>query len=358
MENGLLIKKQLLQQYVQTHNKTNSISIVNEQKDPFLIVDLQGDILYASRKSETVLGYTKPELMRMNAYTLLSFGSYFTKDRVTSRVIPFYKKNEPVSTELNVTIIPIYESEEQIGLYLVFHTKDFEEQKEGTLKAEEEWKSLVDKNTVAAQLVAEFSRDIQYNITIIKGFVELIKRGYGYKEYYKLVESELARLDLVLRELSMLMLSNNRDIGMYSMRELLSEVLTLLKHQAYLNNIEFEEEFIFTKSKIYGDKNQLKLIFISLLKNAIEAMPEGGKVLVEARNNGDDTILIRIKDEGLGIPLDLLGKIGHSRFTTKKGGTGLGLIVSRQIIDDHYGTITFVTDQKGTAVEINLPVCE
>ncbi|MGY3714943.1 PAS domain-containing protein [Sutcliffiella cohnii] len=235
MENSLLIKKQLLQQYVQTHNKTNSITIVNEQKDPFLIVDLQGDILYASRKSETVLGYTEKELTRENANTLLSLGSNLTKDKVTSRVIPFYKKNEPVSTELNVTIIPIYESGKQIGLYLVFQTIDVEE--EGTFKAREEWKALNDKNIVATQLVAEFSHYIQYNITLIKGFVELIKRGYGYKEYYKLVESELARLDLVLRELSMLMLSNNRDISMYSMRELLSEVLTLLKHQAYLYRV-------------------------------------------------------------------------------------------------------------------------
>lgn len=357
MENSLLIKRQLLQKYVQTHVKTNGISIVNEQKDPFLIIDLQGDILYASRKSETVLGYTEKELRRKNAYTLLSFGSNLTKDKVTSRVIPFYKKNEPVLTELNVTIIPIYESGKQIGLYLVFQTIDVEE--EGTFKAREEWKALNDKNIVATQLVAEFSHDIQYNITLIKGFVELIKRGYGYEEYYKLVESELARLDLVLKELSMLILFNKREIGMYRMIDLLSDVLTLLKHQAYLNNIEFEEEFLLpTKSKIYGDKNQLKLIFISLLKNAIEAMPEGGKVLVEARNTGDDTILIRIKDEGMGIPLDLLGKIGHSRFTTKKGGTGLGVIVSRQIIDEHYGTITFVTDQRGTAVEISLPICE
>src|SRR5699024_290136 len=84
---------------------------------------------------------------------------------------------------------------------------------------------------------------------------------------------------------------------------------------------------------IYCEENQLKQVLIDLLKNAIEAMPAGGEVKLEAKESDDGHVLIRIIDQGCGIPEENLSKLDQPFYTTKEQGTGLGLMVSRNIIE-------------------------
>ncbi|MGF9826660.1 ATP-binding protein, partial [Brevibacillus agri] len=98
-------------------------------------------------------------------------------------------------------------------------------------------------------------------------------------------------------------------------------------------------------------------VFINILKNAIEAMPNGGRITIQLQQLGD-SLSVRIQDQGEGIGEERIQKLGEPFYTTKEKGTGLGLMISYKIIQAHQGNMKISSQRnKGTTVEITLPVC-
>ena len=107
------------------------------------------------------------------------------------------------------------------------------------------------------------------------------------------------------------------------------------------------------------DEKQLKQVFINLIKNAIEAMPNGGRIKINSKVLKEHKIHISIQDEGCGIDDKNILNLGEPFFTTKKDGTGLGLMISSQIINDHKGSMKFESNYgKGTNVLVTLPILQ
>jgi two-component system, NtrC family, nitrogen regulation sensor histidine kinase NtrY len=110
-------------------------------------------------------------------------------------------------------------------------------------------------------------------------------------------------------------------------------------------------------AEIVADKDQILRVFNNLIKNAQQAIPEDkiGKISIDIREN-ENSFIIQVMDNGVGIPVDQQSKIFVPYFTTKSTGTGLGLAMVRQIIENHNGTIDFSTSEdKGTTFTITLP---
>lgn len=104
-----------------------------------------------------------------------------------------------------------------------------------------------------------------------------------------------------------------------------------------------------------ADPKSLTQAVINLIKNALEAMPDGGDILLSTRLRGN-FVEIRVTDTGLGIPAKNLDKIFDVYFSTKKSGTGLGLATTKRIVEEHGGSIHFVSEEgKGTSFSIELP---
>jgi two-component system, sporulation sensor kinase A len=141
-----------------------------------------------------------------------------------------------------------------------------------------------------------------------------------------------------------------------TIRLLLEQVLALMESQVLLNNIQVEKRYNLKEESIFGDENQLKQVFINYIKNAIEAMPDGGKLVVEGSMYANENVQIRIIDQGCGIPADIIDRISEPFYTTKENGTGLGMPVSYQIIEEHKGKINIKSSTDGTCIEVNLPV--
>lgn len=122
-----------------------------------------------------------------------------------------------------------------------------------------------------------------------------------------------------------------------------------------MHNIQIEATYE-QVPPIYCEPRQLKQVFINILKNAIEVMPNGGTITVSVEHVGDD-IRIAIRDEGSGIPKDKIKKLGAPFYTTKERGTGLGLMVSYKIIEEHHGRIDVESEVGvGTTFYITLPI--
>ena len=137
---------------------------------------------------------------------------------------------------------------------------------------------------------------------------------------------------------------------------LIKDVVTLINTQAIMNNIQILVQYEPNVQAIVCEENQLKQVFINLLKNAIEAMPNGGIIEVKVKLQKEGNVSVYITDQGVGIPEHQIPKLGEPFYTTKEKGTGLGLMTSFKIIENHHGKINISSKiNKGTTVEVILP---
>lgn len=145
-----------------------------------------------------------------------------------------------------------------------------------------------------------------------------------------------------------------------SVRDVLESTAVLINNELLVNNITLEMKFDDGFSRIRGHHQNLQQVFLNLLLNAIEAMHNGGELIILTSVEGN-SVRIDISDTGIGIPEEHLGKIFDPFFTTKEvgKGTGLGLSVSYGIIEKHHGSIVAKSEAgKGTTVSVLLPISE
>jgi signal transduction histidine kinase len=134
-------------------------------------------------------------------------------------------------------------------------------------------------------------------------------------------------------------------------KALLKEVLSTFKIP---KRIEVADET--TDDPMIVDKEKLKRVFVNIIKNAIAAMPKGGKLTISSRKI-DDSIAISFTDTGVGMSKEVLEKIWTPFFTTKAKGLGLGLPICKRIVEAHEGKITLEsTPNKGTTFTVTIPV--
>ncbi|MBW7458041.1 PAS domain S-box protein, partial [Paenibacillus sepulcri] len=183
-----------------------------------------------------------------------------------------------------------------------------------------------EKLYVAGQLAAGIAHEIRNPLTSLKGFLQLLASGrHNNKNYFDIMKSELNRIESIVSELLMLSKPQIYELSHKDIRQIMNDTITLLEAQAILHNIEMEWSPGQEPLWVLGVENQLKQVFINVIKNAIEAMLDGGRILIRCIRE-DDQIMVRIEDYGPGIPEEQMAKIGQPFYTTKEKGTGLGLM--------------------------------
>jgi two-component system NtrC family sensor kinase len=142
--------------------------------------------------------------------------------------------------------------------------------------------------------------------------------------------------------------------------QLVRDTVQLAKNQIKLSNVEIDQMIDSNLPPVYGDRKLLIQVFLNLFLNAVDAMPEGGKLSVRATGTRQsDYLSVQISDTGCGIPENIIGSIFNPFFTRKPGGkgTGLGLAVSKGIIERHGGRIEVESVVGvGTTFTIHLPI--
>lgn len=213
-----------------------------------------------------------------------------------------------------------------------------------------------EKLYVAGQLAAGIAHEIRNPLTSLKGFLQLIVSGRkNNSSYYDIMNSELDRIEDIVSELLMLSKPQVYQLSYHDVRNMMRDTIKLLETQAILHNTSIDADYGNEPLWVYGVENQVKQVFINVIKNAIEAMIDGGSIRVKLYRTGDE-VFVQIHDEGPGIGEDQLAKMGQPFYTTKEKGTGLGLMVSYKIVDNHRGRIRVNSEiGKGTVFEIMLP---
>ncbi|MED4403757.1 PAS domain S-box protein [Metabacillus fastidiosus] len=214
-----------------------------------------------------------------------------------------------------------------------------------------------EKLSVAGQLAAGIAHEIRNPLTAIKGFLQLMQpEKMNVDQYFNIIFSELNRIELILSELLMLAKPQEISYRTSNIVALVKDVATLIETEANLSNVMIEQNYEESALLVNCDENQLKQVFINLLKNAIDAMPKGGTVTLSARVV-QQMIEITVQDEGEGMEAEVLNRIGEPFLTTKEKGTGLGLMITYKIIDNHRGSVKIESEVgKGTKFIVSLPV--
>lgn len=144
-----------------------------------------------------------------------------------------------------------------------------------------------------------------------------------------------------------------------SVDELLTSTVKLARNEMDLNNVKLEYSIPEGLPKIQGDFSQLQQVFLNLIINSLQAMPQGGTLSIKAESTDSEFIRAHVADTGIGIPQSILPHIFDPLFTTKEKGTGLGLSVSYTIIKKHGGKILVKSEiNQGSTFSVFLPKAE
>lgn len=204
---------------------------------------------------------------------------------------------------------------------------------------------------------AKVAHELKNPLAAIKGLAQLLDRNAPdarTHERLEVISGEVTRMEAILRDY----LSFSRPLealraGPVAVGPLVDDVIAVLEGRAEGAGVALAREG--DPVSLVGDSRRLKEALLNLLTNAIEATPSGGSVTVQLRREGEGGELV-IRDTGRGIPEHLLSRIGSPFFTTREGGTGLGVALARAIIHQHGGTLHYRSEPgRGTTATVSLP---
>ncbi|MCR8632606.1 PAS domain S-box protein [Paenibacillus radicis (ex Xue et al. 2023)] len=336
-------------------------SLKNYNPDAIMALDRRGIITSANPAAKELSGYTIEELKGGHFTSLLHdedasimtgrFKLLMKGEQIERADIRMLHKDGHV-IDLLVTLAPIIIQQQLTGCYVM--VKDVTEQKK-----RDEMLRNSEKLSVVGQLAAGVAHEIRNPLTALKGFIQLmLHSNQQVPKYLDIMKEELERIELIVSELLVLSKPQSLQLKSMNLKDLAEEVMALIGTQAIMNNIEIVLIAEQDHYPVYCDPNQIKQIIINFLKNSIEAMKKGGVIKIQLTDEAStEYIVLSIEDQGSGIPEELLSRLGEPFFTTKEGGTGLGLMISHKIIEQHGGQF-FVTSKlkEGTRVEVRFPL--
>ncbi|MCL7746790.1 ATP-binding protein [Halalkalibacter alkaliphilus] len=354
-----------LKNEIEKLNQLNQL-ILDSVAEGIYGIDLHANVIFWNKAAEQLTGFQITDFEKQNLHDLIhhtnqqgehvplidcpvyhalnSGESIFVEDDI------FWRK-DGTSFPVEYTVNPMTEKGKFIGTVITF--RDISEKKK-TEQMLAEWEKL----SLVGQMSAGIAHEIRNPITSLKGFVQLIRESKQLREdYFDIMDSEFNRIETIIKEL--LMFSKPKDVNFtqHDLKELITQVVMLMEPQAILKNIRIDTEWNSNEAIISCLEHQIKQAFLNLIKNAMEAMVNGGNITVKVDTNEKD-VLIQVIDNGPGIPKEKLEKIGEPFFTTKEGGTGLGMMVTKNIIkNNHQGALEVESEVgKGTTFHIRLPL--
>jgi len=343
------------------------VRAVESAKEGFVTVDEDHKVIFFNRAAERLFGYHREEVLGRDLEVILAPNCSQDHRRAVERYLrskrprPMGHAKELVARRKDRSTFPCsisFSVARRKGK--VFFT--------GIVRDQTHTKRLQDKVLNAERLaalgqtVAEISHEIRNPMVIIGGFVgQLIRITKDPRVLSKLeiMASEVQRVEDLLVELRDLYLPKPLRRRTFDLNRMLGEVHALAEEASQGKDIRLsltkENSPTFTR----GDREKLKQVLLNVVRNSIEAVGERGDVAIRSTVRGD-RILVTIRDDGPGIPKEFEPKVFTPFFTTKKEGTGLGLCISKRIIDEHTdSTLQLTTEQGcGTTVNIRLPLRE
>ncbi|MBM4764095.1 histidine kinase N-terminal domain-containing protein [Bacillus sp. B15-48] len=219
-----------------------------------------------------------------------------------------------------------------------------------------------DRLTLLGQMTSSFIHEFRNPLTSVQGFIQLLKADYPDMEYLDIIKNELEQLNFRISQF--LLLSKKELIGkektQFSVNQMLNEVLTFLYPSILDAKVKVVQETP-EEMQMVGYADEIRQVLINIIFNAVDVLSqyrEDPRIEINARRVNQSHLKLEIANNGPAIPENMLNSIFEPFVTTKKLGTGLGLFVSREIIEKHKGFLACSSIQDRTEFMILLPLAK
>lgn len=212
----------------------------------------------------------------------------------------------------------------------------------------------LDRLNVIGEMAVSIGHEIRNPLTSVRGYLQLLQMKKEYakdSEQFNLMIGELDRANSIISEF--LTLAKNKRIKLKptDLNAAIRNILPLLRADAVREGKDIQTEFT-NIPQVLVDEDEIRQCIMNLVRNALEAAPEKGVVILSTDWNGQDTACISVKDDGPGIPLAVYQKLGTPFVTTKENGAGLGLPICYQIAERNNAKIEVKTSPAGTTFSL------
>ncbi|MCP4575365.1 MAG: PAS domain-containing protein [Deltaproteobacteria bacterium] len=347
--------------------------------ESIVITNLDGYLVFFNKYSEEMFGFEAREVLNRHIVILgaktphvlqhvhkgQTFNGEITLKTKSNRFFPAHVRCVPLRDDQDRTIAMVGVARDL--------TKEKEKQRIDDemkrLKAElfqSEKMSLI--GTLAGEVAHEINNPLGGLIISVQMLLEDIEKGeLDLKmalEELRGIENDAKRCRNITRKLLDFSRRMPEERKNLDLTRVIEDALILVQRQAEIEDISFYKKYAQDLPPVWGNANSLQQVIINLVKNACDAMIQGGRIAISTRvldtNNEEPVIRISISDTGPGIPHALLEKLFDPFFTTKAGGkgTGLGLAVSKRIVEEQGGRLTCENrkEQSGAVFRILLPI--
>ncbi|MGQ9509981.1 MAG: two-component system sensor histidine kinase NtrB [Thermodesulfobacteriota bacterium] len=363
-------EKEILKLNRELENAKNfSISLIESIGSGIIITEMNDRITYINHAGERILGYLRDEVLGkpFSIFDLKEKQSILQSllegpEEGDTRREGWMKRKDRIEIPVGFTINNhqnVYG--ETIGKIVIFRdlTKVYKMQEE-ILRMDR----LVSLGKLASGIAHEIRNPLAGIKTTAQALGEEMPEDDPRREYLNRITKEIDRLNELLKTFFSFAKPQTLNLIPYHIRDIVNAIIPFLIKEIADKGIRFVEFYHPQLPKIKIDRTQMHQAFLNLFLNAIQAMPNGGELKIEAipvnisasGSPNQKFVRITLSDTGKGIPSPILSKIFDPFFTTKPKGMGLGLSITYQIIKKHGGTIEVESQvDKGTKFIINLP---
>jgi len=360
--------------------------LIEYAPDAIYMNDLKGNFIDGNKQAENLTGYKKDELIGKNflklgllpkGYTLKA-AKALMKNLLGQRTGPDefeLKRKDGTLVTVEISTFPVKRGGkvEVIGI-----ARDITERKQMQKKLEEysqQLEALVEKRTTQlkeaqeqllkserlaaiGQLAAMVGHDLRNPLMGIDGATYYLKSKLGSKmdekirEMFVLIEKDIEYSNNIITDLLEYSIEIRLEKAETSLNSIMKEALSLVKVPEKIQVSDLTQ----SEPKIEVDVERMKRVFVNIIKNAIDAMPEGGRLTITTKES-DDSLEIAFTDTGVGMSKETLDKLWTPLFTTKAKGMGLGLSICKRFVEAHEGNITVESKVgKGTTFRVTIPI--
>ena len=358
-------------------------NLIENSIEGVLACNKEGLVVIFNKTLEKMLGYSQSEVCSKMLFSQFFHAEDLDKFREKlygeeyggKNQLPLFetslinKAGDSVPVQISAKVM--FVDDEDIGFATFFRhpteTGRLEQKPEDQARLLQQHK-LISLGRLAASVVHEINNPLAGILNYLGLMIKILGREppldaenlTKFGRYLDLVEGEVRRCSIIMSNLLAFSRKSNLEFNEVDIDELLERCIILSQHKLDLQNIEIRKRTDSEVPKVWGDFNQIQQCVINLIFNAIDAMPDGGTLILESSFNREKGIVrIGVQDTGYGIPKEHLTHIFDPFYTTKAEGEGFGLGLStvHGIIERHKGSINLKTEVgEGTIFTIDLPV--
>jgi PAS domain S-box-containing protein len=337
--------------------KDNVEQVMTKLQDGLMLFTRDSRVVLVSASAEKFMGRPRREILGRSAEEIFSDGSV-----LGAVVLPAFQKQRPLvqyefdaadGHRVQVSLDFIQEKGTPIGALLTMRDAE-------SVRRIEDEIEISRRLSAAGRLTRGVAHEVKNPINAIVLHLQLLQNKLlqddpDTRRHMDIITNEIHRLDRVVQILVDFTRPRDLHLEEMDMRKILEEVAVLASPEAGRHGIRVVQELQPVAMMARVDPDLIKQAILNLVLNGAQAMAQGGTLTLTARRD-EETVLIEVRDQGGGIPLEVQEKIFELYFTTKKGGSGIGLAQTHQIMQWHYGSVEFESIVgSGTTFRLRLP---